>query len=290
MGRSRAVWRSNSGRLHETELMVPIADGADAAPGGRLAALAGELGRSDREWAILAEGNCSLLTESGDVHVKASGAEMGTATSADFVELPLSELLSLIDDDVAGDDDVRRVFDAVAERSVGRRPSVESLLHAVCLEQPGVTVVGHTHPVPVNAILCSSQPTLLTDGALFPDQIVVLGTSPLLVPYVDPGLRLAQEVRRMLRERTDGVPRVIYLQNHGMFALGSSETEVLQITQMAVKVASVLIGAASVGTPVFLDPAEAARIHTRPDELLRRDALANRPNASDVRATPENTL
>ena len=91
---------------------MPIADGADAAPGGRLAALARELGRSDREWAILAEGNCSLLTVSGDVHVKASGAEMGTATSADFVELPLSELLSLIDDDGAGDDDVRRVFDA----------------------------------------------------------------------------------------------------------------------------------------------------------------------------------
>lgn len=94
----------------------------------------------------------------------------------------------------------------------------------------------------------------------------------------------------MLRERTDGVPRVVYLQNHGMFALGSSETDVLQITQMAVKVASVLIGAASVGTPVFLDPAEMARIHTRPDELLRRDALAKMASTDNVRTAPENTL
>ncbi|MEO7350092.1 MAG: class II aldolase/adducin family protein [Terrimesophilobacter sp.] len=243
------------------------------APAERLSLLARELGRMDREWAILAEGNCSLLTENLEVHVKASGAEMANATQADFVSVPHAELLALIDDPTAGDDEVREVFDAVQARSAGRRPSVEALLHAVCLDLPGVAVVGHTHPIPVNAILCSSTPDLLTRGALFPDQIVVLGTSPLLVPYVDPGLRLAQEVRRMLRDRETGVPRVIYLQNHGMFALGRHEAEVLQITEMAVKVARVLIGAASIGGPSFMEHAEVARIDTRPDELIRRAVL-----------------
>lgn len=252
---------------------MPVSNLPLVAPAAQLSALARELGRTDREWAILAEGNCSLLTEDNDLHVKVSGTEMSTATSESFVDVPLAELLELIDDPKAGDDDVRGVFDAVAARSGGRRPSVEALLHAVCVEQPGVTVVGHTHPVPVNAILCSTRPTLLTEGALFPDQIVVLGTSPLLVPYVDPGLRIAQEVRRLLRDRETGVPRVIYLQNHGMFALGSSETEVVHITQMAVKVASILLGASSIGEPVFMDPAEVSRIDTRPDELLRRAAL-----------------
>lgn len=252
---------------------MPNPDPTRDSPAERLAALARELGRPDRDWAILAEGNCSLLTTGNDLHVKASGAEMGTASERDFVNVPLGELLALIDDPKAGDVEVGRVFDAVAARSAGRRPSVEALLHAVCLELPGITVVGHTHPIPVNAILCSSQPTLLTDGALFPDQIVVLGTSPLLVPYVDPGLRLAQVVRRMLHERDSGVPRVMYLQNHGMFALGTSEVDVLQITQMAVKVARVLLGASSVGRPAFMDSAEVDRIDTRPDELLRRATL-----------------
>jgi len=101
----------------------------------------------------------------------------------------------------------------------------------------------------------------------------VLGLAPLLVPYVDPGLQLAREVRRMLRERDAGVPRVIYLQNHGMFALGKSEAEVLQITEMAVKVAGVLLGAAQIGGVEYMDSAEAIRIDTRPDELMRRAVL-----------------
>ncbi|WP_426592654.1 class II aldolase/adducin family protein [Cellulomonas sp. McL0617] len=249
------------------------AEAAALSESERLTTLAHELGRVDREWAILAEGNCSMLTDAGVVRVKASGAGMSRATTDDFVDVPLNELLSLIDRPGAGDADVQDVFDAVATRSRGRRPSVESLLHAVCLDQPGVTWVGHTHPIPVNAILSSSRPTLLTDGALFPDQVVVLGTRPLLVPYVDPGLHLAQEVRRLLRERAGDVPRAIYLQNHGMFALGNSSAEVLQITEMAVKVARVLIGACSVGQPAYMDPRQVARIDTRPDELLRRATL-----------------
>lgn len=41
----------------------------------RLAELARELGRVDRDWAILAEGNCSMLSADGRVTVKASGVE-----------------------------------------------------------------------------------------------------------------------------------------------------------------------------------------------------------------------
>jgi len=240
----------------------------------RLAELALELGRVDRDWAILAEGNCSMLSADGRVTVKASGVEMGRASPDGFVEVALAELLALIDDPKAGDAEVAATFDAIALRSGGSRPSVEALLHGVCLDLPGISVVGHTHPTPVNAILCSTRPTLLTQGALFPDQIVVLGTRPLLVPYVDPGLRLAQEVRRLLAERADDPPRAIYLQNHGMFALGATADEVLQITAMAVKVARVLLGAQSAGGVTYMDAAEVARIDTRPDELLRRAALA----------------
>ena len=57
------------------------------------------------------------------------------------------------------------------------------------------TVVGHTHPVPVLALLCSPHAEALATHLLFPDQIVVLGRRPLFVPYVDPGLALARRVR-----------------------------------------------------------------------------------------------
>jgi ribulose-5-phosphate 4-epimerase/fuculose-1-phosphate aldolase len=95
--------------------------------------------------------------------------------------------------------------------------------------------------------------------------------------YTDPGLELARLVRHELKNfiaENGEAPKVIYLKNHGMFALGSSAEEVVQVTQMAVKCARILGGALSVGHPVYLSPTESARIDTRPDELLRRKALA----------------
>ena len=257
-----------------------------------LVELSRELGRPDRAWAVLAEGNTSVALggDSGSMLVKASGASMAIAVPDDFVEVRIAEVLALVDAagadaadasaadaaaEAADDEAVRELFAAASDG--GRRPSVEALLHAVCLDLPGVEAVGHTHPIPVNGLLCSPQASLLVAGSLFPDQIVVLGTDPLLVPYIDPGLKLARAVRRMLRERvasTGSVPKVVYLANHGMFALGASTAEVLQITEMAVKVATVLLHTLAAGGPVFLDDAQVARIDTRPDELLRRAALA----------------
>ncbi|WP_382306686.1 hypothetical protein [Herbiconiux sp. UC225_62] len=91
----------------------------------------------------------------------------------------------------------------------------------------------------------------------------------------------------MLRDRvaaTGSAPKVMYLQNHGMFALGASTAEVLQITEMAVKVAEVILGSLPAGGPVFLAAADVARIDTRPDELLRRAALAG-ANAAPASAS-----
>jgi rhamnose utilization protein RhaD (predicted bifunctional aldolase and dehydrogenase) len=113
-------------------------------------------------------------------------------------------------------------------------------------------------------------------GDLFPDQIVVLGRRPLLVPYVDPGLKLAQHVAaRLLHDvgRSGRAPKVLYLVNHGMFALGATADEVLQMTRMAVKVARIVTASAAIGGPSYLSDSDAERIDTRPDEEHRRRLL-----------------
>jgi len=46
---------------------------------------------------------------------------------------------------------------------------------------------------------------------------------------------------------------------------------VQDVTAMYVKAARVLLGTYALGGPHFLSPAAAARIHTRPDELYRRE-------------------
>jgi rhamnose utilization protein RhaD (predicted bifunctional aldolase and dehydrogenase) len=208
--------------------------------------------------------------------VKASGASLGTVTAADFVELETAALTALLADPRADDAAVAEVFAAVEERT-GRRPSVEAMLHAVCLELGGAHVVGHTHPVPVLALLCSPHAEALATHMLFPDQVVVLGRRPLFVPYVDPGLALARRVRDGLEAqlaRHGEPPKVIYLGNHGLFALGRTPEQVLRITAMAVKASRVLAGALAVGGATALSEADADRIDTRPDEHYRRGALA----------------
>ena len=118
----------------------------DAAARAALVELSRELGRPDRAWAVLAEGNTSLALGDGRMLVKASGASMAIAVPGDFVAVGLPEVLALVDtsadaDASAGhsqDDDeaVRALFERAA--AGGRRPSVEALLHAVCLALPGV--------------------------------------------------------------------------------------------------------------------------------------------------------
>lgn len=213
------------------------------------------LAHSLAEHAILAEGNVACRLDGDAMLVKASGASLATATASSFVALPVAAAL-----------------EPGTPPADGPRPSVEAPLHAVCFQHADAEFVGHTHPVPVNAVLCSEHaPSIVRP--LFPDQIVVCGADPLFVPYVDPGLELAAAVRDLLTVRSRP-PKAIYLQNHGLVALGQTPQEVLQITAMAVKAAEILLGALATGAPAFLPDDEVARIDSRPDEHYRRRVLA----------------
>ena len=79
----------------------------------------------------------------------------------------------------------------------------------------------------------------------------------------------------MVRRREAGdPPKVVYLANHGLIALGESALEVVQITSMADKAARILLAALAAGTPRFLSAADVARIDSRPDEAYRRAVSA----------------
>lgn len=242
---------------------------------GELVRLSRTLGEPWRRLAILAEGNTSQRLPDDQLAVKATGRSLQHATAEDFVVVDLQELSRLVDDPDSGDAEVAEHFDRV-EAEQGARPSVEALLHVVCVLDAGAGWVAHTHPESVNALLCSDRAELLAERPLFPDQVVVLGARALLVPYLDPGVVLARQVRAMLRGHTAGwgVPRVVYLRNHGMVALGASAVQTLQVTEMADKTSRVLAAASSLGTVVPMPEGGVTRIDTRDDEQVRRAALA----------------
>jgi len=269
---------------------------ATAVPLEPLLTLAHELGREARKLAILGEGNVSMrrsqtalsqtragenIGEPGDTFfVKASGSSLATLSVDGLTECRSSELLAALDSEGMSDTQVEAVL--LGSRVAGeaaRKPSVEAMFHAWLLTLPGVNFVGHTHPVAVNAILCSERATDFAARRLFPDEIVCCGSASALVPYVDPGLSLAQEIRRaglVFVEKHGTAPRVILLENHGLIALGATAPAVLATTLMATKAAEIFLGSAALGGPHFLSPDQVARIAGRPDEHYREKVLGLR--------------
>jgi len=251
----------------------------------QLVTMSRNLGRPERELVILGEGNTSALNPDGTFWVKASGYQLPTITADGFVRVSLERALAILREDALTDEEIKaRLLDARVDPETGRwpapntsiRPSTETVFHALCLSLDDVAFVGHTHPIAINALTCSRGFEEAFSGRLFPDEIVMCGPAPVLIPYTDPGLPLAREIWQRINTYIDTYgerPRVILLQNHGLVALGRTAEQVENITAMMVKTARVLLGTYAVGGPHFLSTQQVDRIHTRPDEAYRRKLL-----------------
>jgi rhamnose utilization protein RhaD (predicted bifunctional aldolase and dehydrogenase) len=249
---------------------------------GRLLALTAEVGDPVKDYVILAEGNTSTRIDAGSMWVKASGVRLEHADGPDaFVAVELEPLMQALRGRDDGDDlSGLLARSRVAGQPADRKPSIETFVHAICLELGGAEFVAHTHPTAVNRLLCARDAEAIYGGVLFPDEAVVCGPVPLFVPYDDPGLpvgRLMLERFEAFLDEHGAPPRLVLLANHGIVALGSSPAEVAAITAMAVKGAEIRSGTLAAGGPAFLGAERAARLVGRPDELARRKGLADAP-------------
>lgn len=265
----------------------------------RLIQLSHELGREDRQLAILGEGNVSTVLPDGTFYIKASGRQLATVEADGFTRvnpLPIFEALEHPD---KTDEQVRAVLEDCRVDKKAKLPSVETFLHAICQQEGGARWVGHTHPVSVLKILCSKLGAEPFCRHIFPDEIVVCGRHMAVAPYVDPGIRLAVALRDSLRrfmEEHGVAPKVILMVNHGPVVLGQTDRDVLNTMLMLDKWASVLLGNYAVSGPQFLEEQNADRIETRPDEHYRRQIIGKQESTqskqnhgiSTVQKTPQN--
>ncbi len=242
-----------------------------------LVSLSRFLGDPSHDAAILAEGNASFLEDDETFWVKASGFSMRDIEAQGFVRVRFSEIRQALALDSFNDDLVRAVLKASRADDTPLMPSVETFMHAYLLGLPGVSIVGHTHPTPLLSLLCLEEAEAISQQRLFPDEIVCCGPAAAFVPYVDPGFALASAVRDSVEryvEAHGAVPKTIWMQNHGLIALGKSAREIESATLMSVKAARVWLGALSSGKSIkTLTPEQVARIHTRPDEHYRQKLL-----------------
>ena len=174
----------------------------------KLIALSHALGRAERQLAILGEGNTSARLEGSTFLVKASGSTLGTLNETHLVECRSEPLLALLDREDLSDQQIEDALFDCRVNPDAKKPSIESLFHAYLLSLPGVGYVGHTHPVSINGILCTPHAAAFARRRMCPDEVVCCGAAFVLVPYVDPGVALAQAIRRKVARFMEkrGVP------------------------------------------------------------------------------------
>jgi rhamnose utilization protein RhaD (predicted bifunctional aldolase and dehydrogenase) len=267
-------------------MSVPAAEPSPAESGlitrlGALIQLSHEIGSPDRELVILAEGNTSALLDDGTFLCTTSGARLATLGEDHILRLRLQPLLDcVLEQDPRDVPSVMREAGYDSGAGAGA-PSIETLVHVVCLGLGSGGFVAHTHPTQVLGLLCApAAQQILTAGPLFPDEAVVCGRAPLFVDYHPPGIDLgrALAVRMQTYLQAYGEPpRVIFLANHGLVTVGRSAAEALAITEMATKAARVRAIALATGELRPLPADHVSGLVARPDEMDRREQLAREP-------------
>ncbi len=238
--------------------------------------LSHQLGREDRGFALLGEGNTSVRLDDNCFAVKASGSNLATLDESGLSRCRYDALLPLFEGPPLGDEATDEAMLAARADSNQKKPSTEALFHAYLLGLPGIHFVGHTHPVALGGVVCGPRAQEFARSRLFPDQIVCCGPEDVLVPYCDPGVPLARAIRARVEEfllRHERAPRTVLLENHGLIALGSTPAGVLAATLMAEKAARIFLGACNTGEPRFLSPDQVAYIAGWSAEHYRQRVL-----------------
>jgi rhamnose utilization protein RhaD (predicted bifunctional aldolase and dehydrogenase) len=179
-------------------------------------------------YALGGGGNTSFKT-SDTLWVKASGYQLAEISEDSFAALNRSLLRKISVRQYSSDpfEREREVKDDLISSNINPdrklRPSVEASLHDLI----EYAYVVHTHPFVVNALTCGRNARVIIHK-LFSDDT-------LFVPYVDPGYILFKRIERELikyKKIHQRHPRIIFLQNHGVFVAANQVNEIKSVYEM----------------------------------------------------------
>jgi rhamnose utilization protein RhaD (predicted bifunctional aldolase and dehydrogenase) len=207
-------------------------------------------------------GNTSVKSADGKtMYLKASGYGLGDLLPPGvpggprgYVGMSLPGVLGLLDREglergAGAEAGLRDAFSACCTYRPAPevRPSVEALLHALVGR-----VAVHSHP-PAVVALVSSRDTKDAVARF----VRALGEDVLFLPYRDPGLERARDLRDALaRARARGEhPRVLLMENHGLFVWGESVAQAKRLTSRCLAAAELLVrGSARTAAKVAMRP------------------------------------
>ncbi|MCL2058632.1 MAG: class II aldolase/adducin family protein [Oscillospiraceae bacterium] len=206
---------------------------------------------------VLAGGGNSSWKDGDAMYIKASGYSLATIGAAGFTGMDRKKLDELMKKTYDGVGDAAReaavLSDIMGARLPGYealRPSVETPLHNLF---PYAYVL-HLHPALVNGMTCGQGGEEAARG-LFGDAMV-------FVPECKPGFELSKLCGRLIDEYTGrhgAAPKLVFLQNHGVFVAADSVGEIDVIyTDIMGKIGSMVAEAPVGGVEEFLCVADGA--------------------------------
>lgn len=162
---------------------------------------------------LLAGGGNTSFKDKRYLYIKASGYKLASIREDGFVKLDRNGLNRIWEKRYPANVDLREkqaLQDLMDTRASGetKRPSVESLLHAVLPQK----YVIHTHPTIINGLTCSKSGRQITEQ--------LFHTRCMWIPLVNPGYILAKLIKTHLtvhEKKYNSLPDIIFLGNHGMF-------------------------------------------------------------------------
>src|SRR5215471_8052498 len=142
------------------------------------------------------------------LRVKGSGSDLKSVTRRDFPGVRLPEVLSLLERDDLGDQEMVDYLGRCLQEPGSPRPSIETLLHGFL----DAEAVIHTHADAIVG-LTNTEHGREVVADLF-------GKETIWVSYRRPGFRLSHEVWAAIRARPEA--RAIVLEKHGLSTWGTT--------------------------------------------------------------------
>lgn len=177
-------------------------------------------------------GNSSVKLDNGTMLIKASGVILSEVDEKKgYAIVDIKKITDLINsNEVKKINSKKEKEEYTKEKmqecnlSTDRKPSIETFLHAM-MEKYTL----HTHPITVNMIVSRKEWKEILQS-IFSENI-------LLVDYKTPGIELALELAQALQKNKDNgfnMPKIVFLQNHGLIVTSDVLEEVINITNEVV--------------------------------------------------------
>ncbi len=170
---------------------------------------------------VMGGGGNSSCKDEATLWIKPSGTSLAELTPRAFIAMDRARLARLHEivpppSPAAREALVQEIMAAAVRPATPGRASVEAPVHNAFQAR----YVVHTHPTLVNGLTCALGGAAAA-ARLFPDA--------LWLPYTDPGYTLGMRVRHELderRRRQGREPRLLLLENHGVFVAGDTADEI----------------------------------------------------------------